>query len=170
MTEQHIVQRPDRLNQFITYELGRPVAVTDTFYIGFEQSVDDFFPVGLDKFGTSEPGKIFINLDGVWEPSNAIDGNLMLRPVFGFEQAVGLEEEVFRGVRIYPNPNRGVFQIEGSFEYGEIIDILGNRVMTISGIVPAGDIKLPPDKKGMLLLKLYKEGLSKTYKIIVKQR
>jgi hypothetical protein len=168
LTEQHIVQRSDAINEFTTYQLGRPVVVSDTFYIGYEQSVDEFFPVGLDKFGKSQSGNVFINLDGVWEPSNVIDGNLMLRPVFGFEKAVGLEDEVFSEIKVYPNPNQGVFQIEGKFDSGEIMDILGNHVMSIDRTSNYEEIRLRAHKKGLYLLKLWKDGFEKTYKIIVR--
>jgi hypothetical protein len=168
LTEQHIVKRSNSINEFTTYELGRPVVVSDTFYIGFEQSIDEFFPVGLDKYGKSQNGNVFINLDGVWEPSNVIEGNLMLRPVFGFQKAVGLEDEVFSGIKIYPNPNPGVFKIEGRFDRGEIRDVLGNYVMSINGNSNYEEVMLPAHKKGMYLLKLWKDNLEKTYKIIVR--
>jgi len=168
LTEQHIVQKSSTLNEFTSYTLGRPVAVSDTFYIGYEQSVNDFFPVGLDKYGKTQRGNIFINLDGVWEPSNVIDGNLMLRPVFGFKKAVGFEDELFKGISIYPNPNNGVFTIKGEFEYGEIMDILGNSVLSINGKRDEMEIKLLGQKRGLYIVKLMKEEKYKTFKIIIK--
>ena len=44
LTEQHIVKRSAALNEYTSYDLGRPVAVADTFYVGYEQSIADFFP------------------------------------------------------------------------------------------------------------------------------
>lgn len=168
LTEQHIVQKSSKLNEFTSYILGRPVAVSDTFYIGYEQSVNDFFPVGLDKYGKSQSGNIFINLDGVWEPSNVIDGNLMLRPVFGFKKAVGFEDELFNGISVFPNPNHGIFTIKGEFEFAEIIDILGNNVLSINGKGDEMEIKLQGQKRGLYIIKLMKEGKYKTFKIIIK--
>lgn len=168
LTEQHIVQKSAKLNEFTNYTLGRPVAVADTFYIGYEQSVNDFFPVGLDKFGKTQSGNIFINLDGVWEPSNVIDGNLMLRPVFGFEKAVGFEDELFKDIVLYPNPNNGEFMIKGEFEYGEIVDVLGNRVLSFKGKGDEMQIKLLREKPGMYIMKLMREGRFKTFKFIIK--
>lgn len=168
LTEQHIVQKSTAINEFTSYSLGRPVAVSDTFYIGYEQSVDDFFPIGLDKYGPSQSGNIFINLDGVWEPSNIIDGNLMIRPVFGFKKAVGFEEELFREINIYPNPNQGLFTIKGAFEYGQLFDVLGNQVLEIHGGLVETEIKLKNHHSGLYLLKLRKEGKFKTYKLIIK--
>ncbi len=167
LTEQHIVQKSSSLNEFTTYTFGRPVAVTDTFYIGYEQSVDDFFPVGLDKYGQTQEGNIFINLDGVWEPSNIIEGNLMIRPVFGFKKAVGFEDELFRDISVYPNPNRGVFSVKGEFSHAMVLDLLGNVLLEFNGNGQDTEVKLPGQKQGIYLLKIKKEGILRTYKFII---
>ncbi len=167
LTEQHIVKKSPALNQFTTYTFGRPVVVSDTFYIGYEQSTDDFFPIGLDKNGKTQKGNIFINLDGVWELSDKVSGNLMIRPVFGFEKAVGIEEELFRDIKIYPNPNHGIFTIKGSFESAVVLDILGNTMLEIKGNGLEKEIKLMNYNRGLYLLKIHKGGKYKTYKIVI---
>lgn len=167
LTEQHIVQKSTALNQFTTYTFGRPVAVSDTFYIGYEQSVDDFFPIGLDKYGKTQGGNIFINLDGVWEPSNIIDGNLMIRPVFGFKKAVGFEDEIFKDIKIYPNPNDGVFNIQGEFDHVKVIDVLGNMILEIEGGEIETEVKLIHRKHGLYFLKIRKKGIYKTFKFVI---
>ncbi len=167
LTEQHVVQKSTALNQYNTYTLGRPVAVSDTFYIGYEQSVDDFFPVGLDKYGKTQPGNIFINLDGVWEPSNNIDGNLMIRPVFNFNKAVGFEEELFQDISIFPNPTSGTFSISGPFDRALILDVLGNVVMGLDGNDTQTEVRLNQQKKGIYFIKVEKDQKYKTYKIVL---
>jgi len=168
LTEQHIVQRSNALNEFTTYNLGRPVAVEDTFYVGYEQSIPDFFPVGLDKNGTMREGNIFINLDGVWEPSNIVEGNLMIRPVFGFEAAVGLEDELFNEIKIYPNPNNGIFTIQGEYEKAWIYDAMGNLILSLDFKHEDQEIKLNK-VQGLYLLKILKQGKYKTYKLVIDQ-
>ncbi len=168
LTEQHIVKKSLSINQFTEYAFGRPVVVTDTFYIGYEQSVDDFFPVGLDKYGKTQSGNIFINLDGVWEPSNIIDGNLMIRPVFGFKKAVGFDDEIFRDIKIYPNPNKGTFNIKGTFDHATVFDVLGNALLDLDGGMFDTEIKLNNPKRGMYFLKVTKEKKIGTFKIIIK--
>lgn len=167
LTEQHTVKKSTFLNQFTTYTLGRPVAVSDTFYIGYEQSVDDFFPVGLDKNGDPHKGNVFINLDGVWEPSNSIDGNLMIRPVFGFKKAVGIEDEIFKDIIVYPNPNNGAFKIKGEFDYAKIMDVLGNIILEIDGDQLETEVKLRNRKPGLYFIKIKSEGKYKTFKFIL---
>lgn len=167
LTEQHIVKKSTSLNQFTTYSLGRPVVVSDTFYIGYEQSVDDFFPVGLDKNGNPQQGNVFINLDGVWEPSNIIDGNLMIRPVFGFKKAVGFEDELFKDILVYPNPNHGDFKIKGEFDHAKIMDVLGNIILDIEGDQLETEVKLTNRKSGLYIMILKRKGKYKTYKFII---
>ena len=168
LTEQHIVQKSSALNEFTTYTLGRPVAVADTFYIGYEQSVNDFFPVGLDKFGKTVDGNVFINIDGVWEPSDNIDGNLMIRPVFGFKEAVGFEDELFKNISIFPNPNQGVFSIRGEFEHATLMDIMGNSILEIEGRDSETQLKLLNKNSGLYLIKVTKEGRQKTFKVVLR--
>ena len=167
LTEQHVVQRSTQINQFTEYHLGRPVAVQDTFYVGYEQSVPDFFAVGLDKSGVPQEGNIFINLDGVWEASNIVDGNLMIRPVFDFQQAVGLEDEFFEEIEIYPNPNHGVFNVRGDFEEVEIIDLTGNSLVRLANGTGLTEIRLGDRPQGLYLLKVSKNGKYRTYKFVI---
>ncbi len=166
LTEQHIVQQSTRLNEFTQYTLGRPVAVLDTFYVGYEQSIPDFFAVGLDKSGLLKAGNIFINLDGVWEQANTVEGNLMIRPVFGFEAAVGLEEELFRDIKIYPNPTNGRFIIHGTIDEAVVFDVLGNEILRLNDSYPEREVILSSGK-GLYLLKIRKEGKYKTFKLVI---
>ncbi len=167
LTEQHIVKKSTSLNQLTSYNFGRPVVVSDTFYIGYEQSVDDFFPVGLDKNGPPQQGNVFINLDGVWEPSNIIDGNLMIRPVFGFKKAVGIEDEIFKDILLYPNPNKGAFKIKGQFDHAKITNLLGNTLLDIEGDELETEVKLTNQKPGLYMMILKRKGKYKTFKIIL---
>ncbi len=167
LTEQHVVQRSQEINEYVTYNLGRPVAAIDTFYVGYEQTISDFFPLGLDKDGLSHSGNVFINLDGVWELGDQIEGNLMIRPVFGFKKAVGLEDDVFRGLALYPNPNNGIFNIGGEFEKAWVINPLGIRM---GEFIPRGDVtelKLQNAAPGIYLLKVLRQGKYKTYKFVI---
>ena len=92
----------------------------------------------------------------------------MIRPVFGFKQAVGFEEELFKDLKVFPNPNNGVFIIKGEFAEATLFDILGNKFLEIPGKLDETEIKVPEEKKGLYLLKILKEGKQKTYKIIIR--
>jgi len=167
LTEQHVVQRSPDINAYVTYNLGRPVAAVDTFYVGYEQTISDFFPLGLDKDGLSHPGNVFINLDGVWELGDQIEGNLMIRPVFGFKKAVGLEDDVFRGFGIYPNPNHGYFNLSGDFDKAWVINALGILIGEFNPRGTVTELKLQNAASGIYLLKVLRQGKYKTFKFVI---
>lgn len=184
LVEQHVIESSGGLNQFVTYDLGRPVAVADTFYVGFEQNVPGFFAVGLDK-NTDSGDNIFINTDGVWEQNTKLKGSLMIRPVFGFKKAVGLKDApLFNDVRMYPNPTRGWVHIEGNIDRLDVMDVLG-RYTGIShkfcksiqgsqdGYDNGNDQKIDLDftglPNGMYLVKIRKEGRARLFKIVLEK-
>ncbi len=167
LTEQHVVQPSPGLNEYVTYELGRPVAVTDTFYVGYEQNVPGFFAVGLDK-NTNSGNEMFFNTNGAWEKNTKLRGSLMIRPVFGFKKAVGLRDEmVFRGIRVFPNPTGGWIRVEGAVTSLAVTDILGRKCLQAGKSEGKTDLDLSAFPNGMYFIKVEKEGLSKTFKVVL---
>jgi hypothetical protein len=97
-------------NHFIRYVLDQPVAIQDTFYVGWIQTTDGFLNVGLDvnKVSTS---KMFININGSWQMS-AIQGSWMIRPVFGKRIITGIPEKIVSAsIQLYPNPASDVLYL-----------------------------------------------------------
>ncbi len=167
LVEEHVVQPSPGLNEYVTYELGRPVAVTDTFYVGFEQKVPGFFAVGLDK-NTNSGHDIFFNTNGVWEQNTKVAGSIMIRPVFGFKKAVGLREEMaFRGIRVYPNPTTGWVRVEGKVTGITVTDILGRPCLQAGQSEGVTDLDFSSFPNGMYFVKLQREGLTKTFKVVL---
>lgn len=102
------------LNEFYTYVLDNPVAVSGTFYIGWRQTANDNLNIGFDV-NTDSQSKIFYNTIGSWNNS-LYEGSLMIRPVLGSDKYphVGLKsnEKEF-AYKLYPNPvNDGILNIE----------------------------------------------------------
>ena len=125
------IQQQPEMNQFTRYTLEFPIIVRDTIYIGWEQFSDNFIGVGLDK--NSDTGdRVFLNVDGEWRQNVGIEGSLMLRPVFRkAETAIitSVEREIsINEINIYPNPNQGIFEIQGDFDHLRIYDLLGRSV------------------------------------------
>lgn len=167
LVEQHVVQPSKGLSEYVTYNLGRPVAVADTFYVGFEQDVTGFFAVGLDK-NTDSGSEIFFNTDGVWEQNTKVTGSLMIRPVFGFMKAVGLREEIlFKGIRVYPNPSTGWIRIEGLIEGVTVTDMLGRKLFSAGENEGLMDVDLSGCPDGMYFIRVHKEGHVKTFKVVL---
>ncbi|EAY24389.1 T9SS type A sorting domain-containing protein [Microscilla marina] len=91
-----------------------PIKVTDTVFVGWQQTNDDMLTVGLDK-NTESSDQIYSNLLGEWIQNTDSLGSLMVRPVFGKAEVVGLAPKIDpKQVNIYPNPNhQGRLHIEG---------------------------------------------------------
>ncbi len=126
------IQPGDSINQFTRYTFERPVIVSDTFYIGFQQYKDDFIGIGLDKTH-NQGNKIFVNTIGTWDPNLKVEGSLMMRPVFGKTDydpnaILSVEKPNPSFIRTYPNPVSDRLFVEGQFDHIELFSISGNRM------------------------------------------
>lgn len=94
------------INQFITYEFEEPLLVSDTIYVGWQQTTSDFLHIGFDT-STDNSDQIFYNTTGEWIPS-IFKGSLMLRPVFGEQVITSSANNPLSNrskvLRVYPNP------------------------------------------------------------------
>jgi hypothetical protein len=106
----------------------------NSFFIGWRQPVAGQVLVGIDN--SNDTGdKMFFNADGSinpdpsrWEANTLIKGSFMVRPVFGtgvVDPTTGVEDTLSG---LYPNPNRGSFQITGKPEAISIMTIAGQSI------------------------------------------
>ncbi|QRR03601.1 T9SS type A sorting domain-containing protein [Dyadobacter sandarakinus] len=95
-------------NGFVDYSFAVPVAVKDTFYIGWMQFNDDPVIVGFDRNSQLGAGHIFYNLGTEWVKEDRFKGSIMVHPYLG-SQADGLVTGVEPSVEsvFYPNPAKG---------------------------------------------------------------
>jgi hypothetical protein len=116
------VRFADTLNKFYTYELKPALAVTDTFYVGWQQNTNDILAVGLDK-NTDSGSQLYYNTSGEWVQNTTVQGSAMIRPVFGQVTTVGIDDEeaehIERYFVLYPNPTNG----DITWEYPDISQI-----------------------------------------------
>jgi hypothetical protein len=91
-------------NNFQTFTLDSPVVVSDTFYIGWKKTDEQLMNVGLDLNNITDNYK-FYNIYGNWQQST-IDGNLMIRPIFGSNNAAITSDitDFDLKIKIFPNP------------------------------------------------------------------
>lgn len=75
----------DSLNQFVAYKFTKPIFIgrKTNFYIGWQQTNDDFINVGYDR-NRNHADKVFYNIGNGWEPS-IYTGSPMIRPIFSTE-------------------------------------------------------------------------------------
>ncbi len=122
-----------RSNGFTTYQLESPIAVQDTFYVGYQQeSTDRFLIIGFDKNTDTSP-RVFFNVSQAWEQNRALQGSLMIRPRFDRERAqlvTGVPGETIPlpELKVYPNPTTGLLRVQGAYDHLRVVDLLGRAV------------------------------------------
>ncbi|MCU0390578.1 MAG: T9SS type A sorting domain-containing protein [Thermoflexibacter sp.] len=125
-----ILDYADSINKFTRIELSRRLALSDTFYVGFEQLSDKNLTIGFDK-NTDSGSQIFTNTTNEWLPNKLNKGSLMLRPVFLNKNAVSSNERYWTHLpaKIYPNPSNGELIIEGKVNQVQLVDMQGKVVL-----------------------------------------
>ena len=164
------VLRPGSIGELRAYQLDTPVFVQDTFYIGFQQATNEFLAVGLDK-NKDTGDKMFFNVSGEWRVNESVQGSFLMRPRFDKTIAsnfVAPTEVAPAPPNIYPNPSSGRLFVEGSIESLRIFDNWGQQSPFLTKTSEGGLwIDLSKNKKGIYLLKFFKEGKLFTKRIIL---
>lgn len=166
----YTIQSTDSINRFQSIKLNRPVSVSDTIYIGFRQSVDEFIPIGLDR-NTESAGNVFYNTTGIWQNDSTLQGNLMIRPRFSeVSLPTGIQAQHKKPlVRMYPNPGNGQIWIEGTFETVRVLDMIGRLRMIIkgTGYKTKTEVDLSSLEKGVYIFNIRAKGKQRAERVIV---
>ncbi|MEP5612838.1 MAG: T9SS type A sorting domain-containing protein [Cyclobacteriaceae bacterium] len=163
--EQITVENNASRNSFTRYELDRPVVVSDTFYVAYQQFINDFIGIGFDRSNSEASQYIFENKDGEWIQNISLNGALMIRPVFreGVDFVLGSEPKP--EISVYPNPTQGSFTIQQQYEKVELLDLSGKVLFAEKKQVSHNISKF---REGVYLLKIHLKGFHKVQKIILK--
>ncbi len=164
------VLRPESIGDLRAYELDTPVFVQDTFYIGFQQATNEFLAIGLDK-NNDTGDKMFFNVSGEWRKNEFVNGSFLMRPRFDKTVAANFvppAEIAPTAPNIYPNPSSGSIFIEGEIESLQVFDNWGQQgAFSIKKTDDGIQVDLSKNKKGIYLLKFFKEGTLFTKRIIL---
>jgi hypothetical protein len=157
------------INEFQRIEFLPALLIDEKkFYVGWQEPLAGAVIVGLD-ISNDTGQKIFVNTNGFWYQNDEVTGSLMLRPVFGsgiIDASVGVEEE--EAMAIYPNPNRGVFYVEGTIADLEIISLTGEKIGFRSHAEEKRtEIKLDTDVPGLYILRYRQGQMVRSRKLIV---
>lgn len=124
---------------FIDYAFAAPVAVPDTFYVGWLQLNDQPVTVGFDRNSMLGRNAIFYNLGTEWAQEGSLKGSVMIRPYLGARaQGVVTGNEPAGPINavFYPNPARGEVSWKNTSLRGiDIYNAAGNKV---ESIIPSG--------------------------------
>ncbi|HUM45437.1 MAG TPA: T9SS type A sorting domain-containing protein [Chitinophagales bacterium] len=157
----------DELNGFVFYRLSHTVIVTDTFYIGFQQTSitsDIKTDIGFD-LNTDGSDHLFYNLNATWFNSE-FNGSLMMRPVMGksIPFQVGIDEPANAAIEllIYPNPVHDVLMLQYENGTGYQCEILDNTGRVLQQVTGEKSIVVSDLAPGFYLLRVTNPANGKT--------
>ena len=178
----NVIKYSNTPNSFVEYKI-EPVAVTDTFYVGFVQFTDDEpLAIGLDLNTPQFANKHYYNISNEWiqvpkadaVQANSIfipiKGSLMIRPVMlGKEikaKPLANEEEIQdKNLIISPNPSTGIFRWNDvNLKNVEVYDIIGQNVLQEH--TDSQEINLQNLQSGIYFLRLSNEKNTFVRKIV----
>jgi hypothetical protein len=119
----------DNYLDFVTYYLEEPLALSGTFYVGFQQDHSVQLNIGFDQ-NCDARGKFFYRTAAYWSES-IYKGAPMIRPVVGksFDHSGVASHEQIADIKMYPNPTSDIIHIQIN-DYQEDIDY---RIMNVYG-------------------------------------
>ncbi|MCF0074817.1 T9SS type A sorting domain-containing protein [Dyadobacter sp. CY261] len=130
------VRYPAIRDGLIDYAFSIPVAVPDTFYVGWLQINDQPVTVGFDRNSTLGANSVYYNLGTEWAKETSLKGSIMIRPYLGKKaQGVitGNEPNDRINAIFYPNPAKGEVQWNNrSLNRVEIYSSAGNLIHTFT--------------------------------------
>jgi len=169
----------DSLNRFYEIAFTTPVAVADTFFIGYSltSAVNDFVNIGFD-LNEEAPGYIHYNNGNGWLTFTEERGALLLRAVTGDtttipddpddpNEPINPVEPDEDTIVIYPNPSNGIFRIKGNYQDLCLLDVAGKIIVCKTKAEAGDNLDLRNLAKGMYLLQLNQENRTVVRKLIL---
>lgn len=154
----------DSLNSFLSYKLERPIMVSGTIYVGWQQLSTELLNIGLDK-NTTLTDKAFYNVNSTWEKSG-IQGAVMIHPRFGSYQFLAVEH-IKRNNAIFPNPCTENVSVKGIQKAQVSIYDLKGQLLQMQSSVNSNDL-IPVNNlpNGTYILEIIEENKISTHKLI----
>ena len=145
------------LNQFQRYDFLGYAAVKDTFYIGYEQQIDNYVAIGLDANADSNDQLFFsVDASGSWTQNFRVkQGSMMMRPVLGNVLITGIKKPDVDNnkLSVYPNPGNGIYYINSPDPVVnvEVMNLTGQQV---AAKFDQNTIEIADRTTGIYLLKI----------------
>jgi len=162
---------PDQRNGFLEYAFASPVAVADTFYVGWLQVNDEPVTFGFDRNSLLGKDKIFYNLNNSWSAEAGLKGSVMIHPYLGNTgQNVITGNEPLASTENYffPNPSQGTIQWKNaSLNKIEIYSVTGQMLQTILPVKGQQSAGLEVPKNGIYVIKASDAKRSFVQKVLI---
>jgi hypothetical protein len=166
------IQRLPEPNKFVRYKLRVPLALADSFFLGYRQNNEGELNVGFDVNNNSS-SNVYFNVGNLWKQksSNDLFGSFMIRPIFGNTEpdttTVTAIDNDLTQLKVYPNPNIGTFYVEGNFQSFVIYDIRGSVIQQGNHTGTKRQLISIADRpKGLYVIRLMANKTIKTFKLI----
>lgn len=160
------VRYMDSLNQFVTYAFDSAIAVTDSFYVGWQQGTNKLLNLGIDN-STDATDRMFVNVGGGWSKS-VIRSAWCIRPIVGNANlfVVNNKEVELPQFSIFPNPTRQYLNFQSDDFSGngrlKVWDASGKLVKEV--LVENGQADLATISPGLYLIQLI-DNADRAYRI-----
>ena len=152
------------LNEFTRYSLDSLLIVSDTIFVGWKQTTEEFLNLGYD-INNANKKNILTNITGNWIPFNSspyIEGSLMIRLICGTRQLTtsvkGISKTGEELINLYPNPATEYINIQFPALLNDyplsisIYDFFGKLVYLSDEITPV--INISGLKPGLYILRV----------------
>lgn len=155
----------DQQNDYYHYYFNQEIAVTDTFYVGFELQFPNQITFGYDR-NNFNIDKWFSKTGTFWESSvvtgTFVDGTPMVRAIMGNGLPIGIETTTLPTFDLFPNPVSEQLTVvlpehNSSLSY-RIFDASGKQLSQAA--LNTGKINVSGLSAGVYILELLEEGAS----------
>lgn len=165
-----ILERDSMPNRFVRYPLSSPVALADTFFLGYRQNTNGVIGVGYDMSNNTN-SNVFFNVGETWQQTAAeeLKGSFMIRPVFGEsvpDSLVTSLQDEFGPLKLFPNPTAGKFNVTGDFNELHVYNLLGHHLIALRKKEEETVVDLSPWPAGIYIIRILNGSTSTTRKII----
>lgn len=158
------------------FYFNKPVPINGNFLVGFKSEFTfDRLYVGFD-LNNNSGDKIQFKYNDIWYTFNDLgfaSGSIMIRPIFGGSHYVPIldtKKPVGNNqVNIFPNPNSGKFNIQGSVTELKIYNLAGILVQEqkVSAFETNHEISLENQPNGVYFIHLTNQENTSVQKIIL---
>jgi hypothetical protein len=170
LKQQNVAVRYSALrNGFLDCKFDIPVAVPETFYVGWLQLNELPVSIGLDR-NSYASGRIFSSTSTTWATADQIRGNIMIRPYLGVEveKVTGVIEPADAvGMIFFPNPGNGVINWKNAgLKKIDVYSVEGRLIKTV--LPKSGQLSEILDvSNGMYILKSSDGKRTFTQKVVI---
>ncbi|MCQ2975803.1 MAG: T9SS type A sorting domain-containing protein [Bacteroidales bacterium] len=110
-SQENLLIPKDKYGQFVYFKFNNSVAVTDTFFIGWQKVETEILNIGFDKSVSSAANNNYYNINGQWKKSTE-KGNIMIRPSIGhISTPIAFELKTKHDLSVFPNPTTQYIKI-----------------------------------------------------------